>query len=634
MRVSLKAKLTALISALVLVVVVVTSGLYCLGLVEHTLDDVASHAQDLTRQVYDQSRESLAQAHMPVGMDPNDPSQLRKFAQDALNSDRELVSSVQSANTYSQSFEYVGITDDAGNVVLHSDPTQVGKQLPAGTPFEVLQKAGLYRQLRAFYRAAPHIYEVDFPLKLGALPLDVRVGISTVFLGRTLKPQLKNALAVSIVAILLSTITAGLLSFLVLRPLQSISLNVDRLARGELPGPVPVDRSDEWGVLSSKLNLLGERIRGEKAAFLALKDNLDHLLANLADGLMLFDQQERLILATPAVARFIGRPTAEILHKKPAEVFSSDDDLSRLLREAFARRQPLSGQAVEAPAGSEAGRLSASLAFVEEQGSPVASLLTLRDAESRAQLESQIDTAAKLAAIGRLTAGVAHEVRNPLNAMVLQIEVLKAKLGDRAEQVQPNLELLGNELRRLDRVVRTFLDFARPVELHPVETGVEELIEEVFRAAQPEASKYHVSLVHERNGALTVRVDRDLMKQVLLNLVLNGCQAMPHGGELRVSSRALSQQVEIKIADNGIGIPPEARSRIFSLYYTTKPAGTGVGLAMSYRIVQLHDGSIDFSSELSRGTTFRLTLPSGKSHFGTGNRADRRRDAAATRALG
>ncbi len=636
MRVSLKAKLTALISALVLVVVLAISGLFCLELVEHMLDDVASHAQYLTHQIYDQAREAIAQGFMPATTDLNDPVQLRDFAQNVFQKNSGLLSSVQSANTFSQSFEYVTITDASGYIVLHNDPGQVGHELPPGTPFDVLGTAGLYRQLRILY-GAPQIYEVDFPLKFGVLPLDVRVGISTAFLGAALKPLLKRALLTSLIAIVLATFSAGVLSFLVLRPLRSISMNVDRLARGELPGPVPVSSSDEWGVLSSKLNLLGERIRGEKAAFVALKDNLDHLLANLADGLMLFDQQDRLILATPAVTRFLGKTTSEILHKTPGEIFSGNDGLGKLVHDAFARRHALNGQTVEAPPGSDAGRLAANLVFVEEEGTPVACLLTLRDPDSRAELETQINTAAKLAAIGRLTAGVAHEVRNPLNAMVLQIEVLKAKLGDRAEQVKPNLDVLHSEVRRLDRVVRTFLDFARPVELHPVETGVEDLIEEVLRAAQPEANKYHVALVHERNGALTVRVDRDLIKQVLLNLVLNGCQAMPNGGELRVSSRALSKQVEIKVADNGVGISPEARSKIFSLYYTTKPAGTGVGLAMSYRIVQLHDGSIDFASEVNHGTTFRVTLPGGrgaKVRGGNGSAPESRQSAAVTEAAG
>jgi signal transduction histidine kinase len=355
--------------------------------------------------------------------------------------------------------------------------------------------------------------------------------------------------------------------------------------------------------------LLGERIRGEKAAFIALKENLDQLLANLADGLMFFDQQDRLVLATPAVGRFLNKPAEEMLRQTPAEIFAPEDSLNSILRSAFAGRKAVNAQTVEGSSQSKTAQVAVSVLFVEEQGSPVASLVTLRDAETRAQLENQIDTAAKLAAIGKLTAGVAHEVRNPLNAMVLQLEVLKAKLGDQGKAVMPHLEILGSEVRRLDRVVRTFLDFTRPVELHPVDTDLEALVEEVFRTAEPEASRHHVKLVLQRNGGTTARIDRDLMRQALLNLVLNGCQAMPSGGELRISSRCVARQVEIEVADQGVGIPPEGRSRIFSLYYTTKPAGTGVGLAMSYRIVQLHNGSIDFSSEVDRGTTFRLTLP-------------------------
>lgn len=606
MSLSLKAKITALIAVLVLAVVVVTSALYGRALIRQALDDVAGRAQDVARQVYDQSREVLEQSRMPVGLDPGNPDDLRIFARDALNADPHLLSSIQSATTFSQSVEYVSLTDANGLVILHNDPGEVGQRLMSVPSFSSLSKASLLRQLQAIY-GSPRIYEVVFPLSFGPEPLDVRVGISTVLIAARVKPELTAAFWTSSAAVLLSTLTAALLSFLLLRPFESISLSMDRLARGELPGPVPVSRSDEWGILTSKLNLLGERIRGEKAAFVALKENLDQLLANLADGLMFFDQQDRLVLATPAVARFLGRPSGELLRRTPSEIFSSADPLSRFLRGSFDRREAASGRTLDGQ--GETPHVSVSVTFVEEKGTPVASLVTLRDAETRAQLEDQIDTAAKLAAIGRLTSGVAHEVKNPLNAMVLQLEILKAKLGAQGESVMPHVEILSNEIRRLDRVVRTFLDFARPVELHPAETDLEGLLEDVFRMAEPEAERRHVKLVMERNGSPKVRVDRDLMKQALLNLVLNGCQAMPSGGELRVSSHACAQGVQLEVADQGTGIPPEARSKIFSLYYTTKPSGTGVGLAMTYRIVQLHNGSIDFSSELNRGTTFRVTLP-------------------------
>jgi signal transduction histidine kinase len=236
--------------------------------------------------------------------------------------------------------------------------------------------------------------------------------------------------------------------------------------------------------------------------------------------------------------------------------------------------------------------------------------VTLRDASTRARLEDQIDLAAKLTAIGKLTSGVAHEVKNPLNAMVLQLELLKAKLGDDQIKVSPQLDVLTAELRRLDRVVKTFLDFTRPVELHLMDVEIPVLVREVFTLAEPQAAQNNVQLVFDSNGTVPrLRLDPDLMKQALLNLVLNGCQAMPQGGELKVTPRVHSDHVDIDIADQGTGIPSEVRSRIFALFFSTKPSGSGIGLAMAFRIVQLHNGKLDFASEVNRGTTFRVSLP-------------------------
>jgi len=156
------------------------------------------------------------------------------------------------------------------------------------------------------------------------------------------------------------------------------------------------------------------------------------------------------------------------------------------------------------------------------------------------------------------------------------------------------------------------LDFTRPVEIHPVDAEIAPLVREVFALAEPQARKNNVFLIFAGNGVTApLHVDRDLIKQALLNLVLNGCQAMPQGGELKITPRAISNAVELEIRDSGVGIPPDAQQRIFSLFYTTKPGGTGVGLAMAFRVVQLHSGTIDFTSEVNRGTTFRVTLPAG-----------------------
>jgi signal transduction histidine kinase len=203
--------------------------------------------------------------------------------------------------------------------------------------------------------------------------------------------------------------------------------------------------------------------------------------------------------------------------------------MDRVLREAFKKREAVIWESEEEAGESDGGpRIAVSVQFAQTGGEPVGALVTVRDAGTRAQLEDQIAVATKLAALGRITSGVAHEVKNPLNAMVLQLEILKAKLAEHSTAVKPQLDTLSSEIRRLDRVVKTFLDFTRPVELRLSDTDLEQVVQEVFTLAEPQAQQNHVVLTIEKDGPVPrIKVDRDLFKQALLNLVLNGCQAMP-----------------------------------------------------------------------------------------------------------
>jgi signal transduction histidine kinase len=631
MRVSLKAKLNGSI-LLLLVVVLASAAIYLVSFVRETLRDAEKRDQfflDATSSVVQAVPRTMS---LPPGTNREDIDDIGKQVQDALRGELRLSSEMQLAVAFAPSLDYIAVTDPQGIILAHNNPEQIGQSLPPAQPLRDLVDAGVVRQLlilgivpAAFYRLVPaaiypefrvihgqpQIFEIAEQLNMRDRPLCfVRVGTSTVFLAAQIKPLVLRALEYAGMGVLVVVLLFALQYYFVQRPLETILREVDRMARGELTQPVKLKRSDEWGILSSKLNLLGEQIRGEKAAFVALKGNLDQLFSNLTDGLLLFDSQDRVALATPAVARFLGRPAEELLRHSSDELFSGGGPLEQRLREAFRSRESLAWRTVEVPAEAEAQRVSVSVQFVREQEHNVATLVTLRDASTRAQLQDQLDVTTKLAALGRLTSGVAHEVKNPLNAMVLQLEILKAKLGPQEEEVKSHLQILSSEMRRLDRVVKTFLDFARPVELRPTATDLETLVREVFTLAEPHARKNKVELILEPNGVLpAVRLDPDLMKQALLNLVLNGCQAMPSGGQLKVAPHLLPRAVELEIADQGVGIPPEARSKIFSLYFTTKPNGTGVGLAMTYRIIQLHNGSIDFSSEVDRGTTFRVSLP-------------------------
>jgi signal transduction histidine kinase len=243
--------------------------------------------------------------------------------------------------------------------------------------------------------------------------------------------------------------------------------------------------------------------------------------------------------------------------------------------------------------------------------------------------------ARKLVALSRLTAGLAHEVKNPLNAMMIHLELLRTKMKrtlaatqrapvtvgalglvdappeSRAESdAMQHVEIIEHEIRRLDEVVQGFLKFTRPEDLRLQPVLVKDVFDEILPLIAPEAEKNNVRVeVDAPPDTPRVNADAALLRQAFLNLAINACQAMPNGGTLRLTSAAQRNRVEVRIADSGVGIPAEHLPKIFDLYFTTKDHGTGIGLSLVYRIVQLHDGEVEVESTKGRGTTFRVLLP-------------------------
>jgi signal transduction histidine kinase len=236
--------------------------------------------------------------------------------------------------------------------------------------------------------------------------------------------------------------------------------------------------------------------------------------------------------------------------------------------------------------------------------------VTLHDLESAEKIESELELSRRMAAIGRLTSGVGHEVKNPINAIVVHLELLRTKLGGDSAPALRHLEVIDAEIHRLDRVVQLLVDFSRPVELRLREQDLREVIGDVLLLATAELSTHNVTLVGRMpEQPLMAHVDADLLKQAALNVIQNGAQAMPEGGKLEVVLEEDGGTALLRIADEGPGIPEEIREKIFDLYFTTKSAGSGIGLAMTYRILQLHHGNVEVQSNAGHGTEFLLRIP-------------------------
>ncbi|MEA2936289.1 MAG: hypothetical protein QOD74_2935, partial [Variibacter sp.] len=379
--------------------------------------------------------------------------------------------------------------------------------------------------------------------------------------------------------------------------------------------------------------------------------DLESVVDSLEDAVALFSPAGELIFSNAAMKALLPGPLVKLPSSDPIRqlvertlagrrstgpVSVSSSEMRALMSgsESDATVAPVDGAQDGAPEKTD--RLLMSHAIEDTGGRFLGAMLVSRNIGYLSQVHSTLNYSRKLAALGRLMAGVAHEVKNPLNAMTIHLELLKTKLasqslaaahaGDRtvtagalrlrpqadgAAGVTKHVEVIAAEIRRLDEVVNGFLKFARPEELRLQPVHLRTLISDVATTAGPEAVRRNVIMKTECPDSLPdINADPGMLGQALLNLALNGCQAMPDGGTLKITCRAAARRsVQVDVEDTGVGIPPEHLSRIFDLYFTTKEKGSGIGLSMVYRIVQLHDGEVEVQSIPGRGTRFRLIFP-------------------------
>ncbi len=257
---------------------------------------------------------------------------------------------------------------------------------------------------------------------------------------------------------------------------------------------------------------------------------------------------------------------------------------------------------VEPPEGA------AELAIIESK-------LSILGEKYRSALQiGELAVARRLIAIGSLTSRVAHEIKNPLNSIALRLELLRSRVSGESPEAEAEIAILSEEVTRLDRVVKTFLDFSRPVEPVMEPLDVNALVGQVAGFLQPQAELSGIRMEVPGPGhPVMIRGDSDLLKQAVINIAVNAIEAMKDGGRLTMAVVAGRRACQIRISDTGPGIPPDQIDRIFDLYFTTKSKGSGIGLAMTFRSVQLHGGTIGVANQDGAGAEFVIELPLAES---------------------
>ncbi len=543
-----------------------------------------------------------------TSIDTNDPAAVRRALVDYVQTDVDLNNLLQSDPGDWRFIYDVAIVDTNGKALLHTNAAMVGKVVPPRTDFQQVVGARFRQQIRLVYSPAA-VYDVTYPLQLNGAPFGtIRIGVQTIFLKSEVAARLMKALYISVAVIFVSLLLAAGISNLALGPLKKINRNLDSVTAGEADTISTEEAShDEYGLVTLKIANLGRQIRDSKEIFSALKDNVDQLMAKLQDGLMLFARDSRIVLVSAPVEAFLGRPRHELLGRTVQEVFDRNTLLGTAMLDAFERRRPISQREFDVAGGK---RVQVSLDFVQEKNSQIGALVVLRDTEPVRRIGDEIEMSRRLSASGRLTRGVAHEVKNPINAIVLHLQLLQNKLAHQEPDTRRHMDIIDSEIKRLDRVVQTLVDFTRPRDLHLEEVDLRQLLEDVGQLAAPDAEQHGVAIEHHfPDVRLPVKVDVDLMKQAFLNVVINGIQSMPQGGMLTISARHENNLAFAEVRDQGGGIPQDMHEKIFELYFTTKKEGSGIGLAQAYQVLQWHYGSLDFESAAGVGTIFRFQIP-------------------------
>jgi signal transduction histidine kinase len=248
----------------------------------------------------------------------------------------------------------------------------------------------------------------------------------------------------------------------------------------------------------------------------------------------------------------------------------------------------------------------------DEMARTEAAAASLAQANSDLQeAQASLRRSERLAALGQLTAGLAHELRNPLGTIKASSEMLSKPMAKNNPAVMDEMAgYIRTEVDRMNGLIANFLDFARPLQIHPAVADLEEVLQEVIREQGEPAKGRGVEIVLREGGrARQFRFDHDLLRVALTNLVQNAVQASAEGQKVEVITRETTHEVVISVRDEGEGILPEHRESIFNPFFTTKPTGVGLGLALVAKIVDEHGGRVNVWSDRDKGTTFEIALP-------------------------
>jgi len=531
---------------------------------------------------------------------------------------------------------YAIVLDAEAKVAAHSrHPDRVGMPLKGKVDVEaaramqpVLQETTVARQ---------SVLDFAVPILVNGQKWGTaRVGVSKKRMEAQIVQTRSELAALTFVMLLFGGASAALVARRISKPVQQLAEGAAGIARGDWNQRIEPPTDDEIGRLAIAFNhMVGElaqqRVALENANtelrrgfedLTDLKSYTDNILASLTTGIVTVDLEGRVVTLNPAAELMTGFFAGEVRGRYCTEVFAHTPDLAELLMETLASRVAVPGVTVTLRRRN--GRaMPVELSAAPLRGGESKELGVIgvfRDLTRVRQLEDRLRRSDRLAAIGELAAGLAHEIKNPLTSLLTFSRHLARRFED-PDFRQKFLSVVPRELERINTIVERLLELARPARLTFKPLRLPALLERVLELYGDRLEAQSIRVVRDwRRDVPVVWVDQEALYRALVNLVANALDAMPRGGRLTLrvawsdaetlaSARAGTRRVAVEVEDSGTGIEPADLDRIFNPFFSTKEGGTGLGLALTQKIVEDHGGSIDVRSGLGAGALFRIVLP-------------------------
>jgi signal transduction histidine kinase len=555
------------------------------------INDLCRSADLLAQQIFEQMQ-------LDVEAGAKDPT--AAFAKSA-----SLQKMLDSAQAFGQGVVSASIIGTNGRIIVGAEGQSEGAPAPVLRSIDKLRLLASrwlpFNAIREFWTS--DVYELRHPVLANGRPLAIiSVGVTTALIADRMRRLLLVVFITGIADTLVAWALLSLVTNRIFAHLARITQGFDELVHGGGQVEIALNGQEELSALTQKFNELSRRVRSERAQ-LASRDHLFDIVRSMQDAIMMLDASSSILFANPRAREVLAPGVAKIEGESLKSVLGQGHPLVVLAASTMETGVEAHDVTIEIPGGAPFlitffrlghGRIPAGL------------LVVLRDLQPVIELETALDYSNRLARLGALISGVAHQLRGPLHGMNLRLELLR---NDGGEGKIRHIERLRQEVERLDQSVEALLRFLRPEDLKISDFDVNQLLRELGARVVAERVRVEYQL---RESLPLVHGDRAMLAEALGNLITNAVQAMPEGGVLALQSAEGDDCVELAVADTGVGIEKEKLDQVFDLYYTTKPKGGGLGLPLALRAVELNRGTIKIESQVGKGTTCKINLPVAK----------------------